>query len=169
MTKVQVIQGDITKHESDAIVNAAKTSLLGGGGIDGVIHNAAGPHLLKACKLLGGAATGEAKITGAFNIQSANYIIHAVGPIYKKYSPEEAAKLLASCYTNSLDLAKNLLSITFPAISTGIYGYPIQEATKVAVEAIENWLALNPETSLQEVNLIAYSDNDYEVLKSFVK
>ena len=166
MTTIEAVQGDITKYPSDVIVNAANTTLLGGGGVDGAIHRAAGPELRVACALLGGAATGESKMTGAFDINSANYIIHTVGPIYDEYSPEEAAGLLADCYINSLNLAKNLLSITFPSISTGIYGYPIEIATEVAIEAIRIWLDENPDTSLEQINLIAFSDTDFEVIKS---
>lgn len=165
---IEVIQGDITKFDTDAIVNAAKPSLLGGSGVDGAIHNAAGKELLEACKLLGGAETGQSKITGSFGIESSDYIIHTVGPVYSEYTPEEAARLLASCYRESLELAKDFTSIAFPAISTGIYGYPIEEATEVAVATIQEWAAENTGSSLEKVTLLAYLDKDVDVLTSVV-
>lgn len=158
MTKTQIKQANIVAFEADAIVNAANSSLLGGGGADGAIHRAAGKELLHECRLLGGCKVGQAKLTGAHDIQSAKYIIHTVGPVYRGYSPERAAELLASCYISSLDLAeqKQLRSIAFPGISTGIYGYPLAEATRVALDAIEGWLLEHPNTSLKVVTLIAY-------------
>ena len=163
MTDLVAAQGDITRFASDVIVNAANSSLLGGGGVDGAIHRAAGPELLAECRTLHGAKTGEAKITGAYGIASAKRIVHTVGPVYK--SPEASSNLLANCYRNSLNLAEGFRSITFPAISTGIYGYPIVDATAVAVRTIRDWLAGHPDTSLETVTLIAFSAADYEVIR----
>lgn len=144
---VYIYQGDITEIESDCIVNAANSTLLGGGGVDGAIHRAAGPELLKECRTLNGCETGEAKITGGYNLP-AKYIIHTVGPIYSGSDMDE--KLLAACYTNSLNLAKvkGIQSIAFPAISTGVYGYPLREATKIAVKTAFEWLEANKDCKM---------------------
>lgn len=163
-TTIQAVQADITRFESDVIVNAANSSLLGGGGVDGAIHRAAGPELLEACRALGGARTGEAKATEAFGIRSAKKIVHTVGPVYRASAPDDAAALLASCYRNSLDLADGFESIAFPAISTGVYGYPIADASAVAVQTVRAWLAEHPETSLRTVTLVAHSPSDLAVL-----
>ena len=165
---LQTFLGDITTFESDVIVNAANSSLLGGGGVDGAIHRAAGPDLLAACRLLGGANTGEAKMTDAFNIRTARKIIHTVGPVYSQYDPRSAATLLASCYRNSLDLAEGFRSIAFPAISTGVYGYPIADASAVAVDAIRNWANAYPDTTMQMITLVAHSAADLDVLEAAI-
>lgn len=169
MTLVQAVKGSITKFPSTAIVNAANSSLLGGGGVDGAIHKAAGKDLLFACRLLNGCKTGEAKITKAFNIKTAEYIIHTVGPYYKGLPVEDSERLLASCYTKSLNLAKDFDSIVFPAISTGIYGYPLEDATNVAVAAIKSWLEVNPDTKLKTVILISLTDEDYDRIRKIVE
>jgi O-acetyl-ADP-ribose deacetylase (regulator of RNase III) len=162
------VQAGITGFEADVIVNAANSSLLGGGGVDGAIHRAAGSELLAACRLLGGARTGEAKMTDAFGIRTARKIIHTVGPVYTGLGPARSAELLADCYRNSLDLAKGYASIAFPAISTGIYHYPIADASRVAVETISAWLDSNSDTSLEVVTLVAHTAADLEVLSAAI-
>lgn len=166
IVRLTTTMADITTLPSDVIVNAANPSLLGGGGVDGAIHRAAGPQLLDACRALGGAHTGEAKMTAAFGIKSAARIIHTVGPIYAAHTPADAAKLLTLCYQNSLALAGGFESIAFPAISTGVYGYPLRQATGVAITAITDWLETHPETTLRTITLVAYGPADYAVLCS---
>lgn len=166
--EMKIWQGDITTLEVDAIVNAANKSLLGGGGVDGAIHRAAGPQLLEATKKLGGAETGEAKITEGFKLP-AKYVIHTVGPVYNDGKSNEA-ELLEDCYRNSLELADDhqLKTIAFSAISTGVYGYPVKEATEIAVSTVARLL---PETSyVEEVTFVVFDDSMKEIYdKTFEK
>lgn len=159
--RIDLVQGDITELAVDAIVNAANNSLLGGGGVDGAIHRAAGPGLLKECSKLGGCPTGEAKITGGYNLP-AKYIIHTVGPVWFGGDNDEDA-LLASCYRNSMALAAEhrLRTIAFPAISTGVYGFPKEQATRIAVREVV--AALERHEGIKRVTFVAFSTRDYGV------
>jgi len=158
MCKIKIIQGDITKLSADAIVNAANSALLGGGGVDGAIHRAAGSGLLDECRTLGGCEAGQAKITKGYNL-SAKYVIHTVGPVYRGGTQREP-DLLYSCYYNSLKLAvqNNVKTIAFPCISTGVYRYPFDDACKIALRAINDFLCEN--ASIDEVLLVCFSDTD---------
>ncbi len=163
MGKIELIQGDITKQKVDAIVNAANTTLLGGGGVDGAIHRASGPELLEECRLLGGCPTGQAKITKGYRLP-AKFVIHTVGPVWGggKRGEEE---LLRSCYRNSLGLAQNhgAQTIAFPSISTGAYHFPIELASKIAVQTVSQYLQEMKE--IEKVVFVCFSQNDYDVYK----
>ena len=150
MQNLIIDRGDITKLKVDAIVNAANSSLLGGGGVDGAIHRAAGPELVAECRTLGGCRTGEAKITKGYHLP-AKHVIHTVGPIYA--GSDQDPILLAACYRNSLDLAfeNDLHTIAFSAISTGVYGYPRKEATHIAVKTVREWLAAHPDYAIDVI------------------
>lgn len=156
-----LIKGDITQMQVDAIVNAANSTLLGGGGVDGAIHRAAGSQLLNECRALNGCKTGEAKITKGYSLP-AKHVIHTVGPIWNDGKNNEA-DLLQQCYTNSLQLAvqNNLVSIAFPSISTGAYKFPIQQASQIALAAIKDFLKQN--TTLEKVAVVCFSDSDLKV------
>jgi len=157
VTQFEVVAGDITKLAVDAIVNAANSSLLGGGGVDGAIHRAAGPELLAACRLLGGCKTGDAKITPGFRLP-AKYVIHTVGPVWRGGTKGEP-ELLASCYRRSIELAieNGLRTIAFPAISCGIYGYPIDAAADIAIGETKRLLANGDD--LDRVLFVAFGDD----------
>jgi O-acetyl-ADP-ribose deacetylase (regulator of RNase III) len=160
-TIIRALQADITSLSVDAIVNAANSSLLGGGGVDGAIHRAAGPELLRACRLLGGCETGQAKITEGFRL-AARYVIHTVGPVWHGGAHGEA-ELLASCYRRSIELAaaQGVATLAFPGISTGVYGYPVELAAKVAVRAVQSSLSTAPD--IHEVIFCCFSPGDLQV------
>lgn len=164
--KIELYKGDITKLAVDAIVNAANNSLLGGGGVDGAIHRAAGPELLEYNRKLGGCETGEAKITPGFRLP-AKYIIHTVGPVWRGGNANED-KLLASCYENSLKLAveNNIKTIAFPAISTGVYGFPLERATRIAIETVKNFL--KNDSSIGKVIFVCFDEKSYSAYKSIL-
>lgn len=166
-TKITVIHGDITKLKVDVIVNAANKILLGGGGVDGAIHFAAGAELLEECKILGGCETGEAKATKGYNLQAKN-IIHTVGPIYGDERGRER-ELLSRCYINSLNLAKKLgaKSIAFPCISTGVFRYPHDKAAEIAIAAVQRYLSEN-ETKIEEIVFVTFNELDYKLYKQKV-
>jgi O-acetyl-ADP-ribose deacetylase (regulator of RNase III) len=164
--KIEIHKGDITKLNVDAIVNAANTSLLGGGGVDGAIHRAAGTELLEFNKKLDGCKTGEAKISPGFNL-SAKYIIHTVGPVWNGGKNNEE-KSLANCYVNSLKLAveNNIKTIAFPAISTGVYRFPLERATKIAVTEVKKFLEKND--SIEKVIFVCFDEESYEVYQNIL-
>ncbi|MEK7325977.1 MAG: O-acetyl-ADP-ribose deacetylase [Chloroflexota bacterium] len=160
ITRISLVQGDITRQQVDAIVNAANNTLLGGGGVDGAIHRAAGPGLFAECATLGGCATGEAKITKGYKLP-ARFVIHTVGPIWRGGSTGEP-ELLASCYRKSLALADqhNIRRIAFPSISTGAYGYPIEPASRIAVAEVKAFLEQNP--AIEKAIFVCFGKSDYD-------
>lgn len=166
LDRIEVVEGDITAQKVDAIVNAANSSLLGGGGVDGAIHRAAGPGLLAECRGLHGCATGEAKVTGGYRL-AARWVIHTVGPVWKGGGHSED-ELLAACYRNSLTLARDtgVRSIAFPAISTGAYGFPSERACKIALREVQRFL----ETNLlpEEVRLVCFDRHTAEICRSLL-
>jgi len=166
LAKIDIVRGDVTKVEVDAIVNAANTTLLGGGGVDGAIHRAAGPELLAECRTLGGCRPGEAKITRGYRLP-ARFVIHTVGPIWsggKRGEPE----ILANCYRNSLQLAveNGIQTIAFPAVSCGAYGYPIQEAAEIALKTTREFLAKTDK--IDKVIFVLWSEDIYEAYRKLL-
>ncbi|MGC8777072.1 MAG: O-acetyl-ADP-ribose deacetylase [Candidatus Caldatribacteriaceae bacterium] len=163
--RLSLIQGDITRQKTEAIVNAANARLAGGGGVDGAIHRAGGPKIAEECRKIGGCPTGKAVITGGGNLQ-AKYVIHAVGPIYRGGKHNEA-ELLRSAYLSSLTLAKEraIASLSFPSLSTGAYGYPVKEAARVALQTILDFMAENPEGPPREIVFVLYTPQDLEVYR----
>ena len=163
MNRIELVKGDITRFAVDAIVNAANISLLGGGGVDGAIHRAAGPRLLEECRTLNGCKTGEAKITGGYNLP-ARYVIHTAGPVWHGGNHHEP-ELLESCYRSSLELASShsLKTIAFPNISTGIYGYPKSSAASIALSTVKRWLSTHQE--IEKVYFVIFDDENYEIYK----
>ncbi len=167
MDKLKVVYGDITEQEVDAIVNAANTSLLGGGGVDGAIHKAAGPQLLEECRSLGGCPTGEAKITKGYNLK-AKYVIHTVGPVWRggNYREDE---LLANCYRRSMEIAHEygIKTIAFPCISTGVYRFPKQRAAMIAVKTVSECITKMPE--LEQCIFVCFSKEDFTLYQQLLK
>ncbi|MFZ5572971.1 MAG: O-acetyl-ADP-ribose deacetylase [Thermodesulfobacteriota bacterium] len=164
MERIEIVQGDITRMAVDAIVNAANNSLLGGGGVDGAIHRAAGPALLEECRSIGGCPTGEARITGGYRLP-ATYVIHTVGPVYNRLKAEECARLLTACYVNCLRLAdeNGIKTIAFPAVSCGVYGYPIEDAARIAMDAVHRHLVSS--AGIQRVFFVLFSESHYQVYR----
>ncbi len=158
--RIRIIKGDITEQDVDAIVNAANNTLLGGGGVDGAIHRAAGPELLKECRALNGCPTGEARITGGYRLP-ARHVIHTVGPVWRGGRANED-ELLASSYRNSLTLAATheLKSVAFPSISTGVYGFPVERAAAIAINEI--WSFLEDHTSIEQVVMVLFNEAAYK-------
>lgn len=164
LERLRVIEGDITRQNVDAIVNAANTTLLGGGGVDGAIHRAAGPELLAECRTIGGCPTGEAKITRGYRLP-AKWVIHTVGPVWHGGDRDED-ELLASCYRNSLELAiqHGVKTIAFPAISTGAYGFPLERAARIAVRECLGFLRNHPEFG--EIRLVCFGTKALDAYKA---
>jgi len=160
-SRLELVEGDITRQDTEAIVNAANPSLLGGGGVDGAIHRAAGPQLLEECRTLGGCPTGEARITNGYRLK-AKYVIHTVGPVYY-VEGAQAPRLLALAYRNSLTLAaqRGLKSVAFPSISTGAYGYPLEEAAPIALRTVIDYLQAH--TDIELVRFVLFGRHAYRV------
>jgi O-acetyl-ADP-ribose deacetylase (regulator of RNase III) len=167
MERIEIIRGDITKQNVDAIVNAANTSLLGGGGVDGAIHRAAGPQLLEECRTLDGCKTGEAKITKGYNLP-AKWVIHTVGPVWRGGDSAEDA-LLANCYKNSLSLAvkNNIKTIAFPSISTGAYRFPVERAARIAIFETKGFLKANK--TIEKVIFVCFDDATLKIYEKLCK
>ena len=167
LDRIKIEQGDITKLRVDAIVNAANTSLLGGGGVDGAIHRGAGPELLEECQTIGGCPTGEARLTGGYKL-AAKHVIHTVGPVFNKNETEQSKELLTACYRNSLQLAADnaISTIAFPAISCGVYGYPIEDACKVAIDTTTSFL--NDNKIIEQVIYVLFSSTDRKVYEKYL-
>ena len=165
-SKLEIHRGDVTKLDVDAIVNAANTTLLGGGGVDGAIHRAAGPELLAECRTLGGCRPGEAKITRGYRLRG-RFVIHTVGPVWRGGTHGEA-ETLANCYRNSLQVAveNGIKTIAFPAISCGAYGYPVQEATQIALKTTREFLAA--EGKIEKVIFVLWGDDIYETYRGLL-
>lgn len=167
MEQIKLVRGDITKLKVDAIVNAANNSLLGGGGVDGAIHRAAGKELLEECRTLNGCATGDAKITKGYNLP-ASFVIHTVGPVYRDGNHDESVKL-ASCYQRSLEIAaaKGLKTIAFPNISTGVYGYPKHEAAMIAINTVQK--SLSSDSGIEEVIFCVFDEENLSIYQSILE
>ncbi len=167
INKLSIIQGDITQQNVDAIVNAANTTLLGGGGVDGAIHKAAGTELLKECRALNGCLTGEAKLTKGYKLP-AKYVIHTVGPVWNGGNNDEDI-LLKKAYHNSLKVAeeKGIRSLAFPCISTGVYHFPLERATKIAVNTVKDFLKNS--SILEKVVFVCFDDNTYNTYNKIIK
>jgi len=165
--RIKVIEGDITTLEVDAIVNAANTTLLGGGGVDGTIHRVAGPRLMEECRELNGCATGDAKITSGYDLP-AKYVIHTVGPVWSGKDTHGEDALLATCYLRSLQIAEknNIRTIAFPAISTGVYHFPVERATRIAVAVVKTFLEKHP--SIEQVIFTCFNQEVFEMYKRVV-
>jgi len=165
-TTLELVEGDITRQDTEAIVNAANSSFLGGGGVDGAIHRAGGPQILEQTRKLGGCATGDAKITAGGRLQ-ARYVIHTVGPIYRREGPERAAELLASAYRRCLEVAteNGVRSVAFPSISTGAYGYPLEEAAPLALRTVIDYLSGEEGHGIELVRFVLYGRQAFDVYR----
>lgn len=167
-SQIIILRGSVTGQKVCAIVNAANSTLLGGSGVDGEIHREAGPKLLEECRSLGGCPVGMAKVTGAYDLTNAKYIIHAVGPVY--HGAKEDEDLLRSAYQSALDkaLEKDCRSVAFPCISAGVFGYPLPEASRIAILACYDWLEEHPDRGM-EIRLCCYRDNEFDTWLAVVE